>query len=87
MSGEPVNAEPAFTGTRPGQHRFISLSNSNFRGSIWAFLYCLLIIVACPLALDLGISRYAVAAGAFVVLPVVASLIIALFRKISRVQR
>ncbi|MCT8332018.1 hypothetical protein [Albidovulum sediminis] len=87
MSGEPVNAEPAFTGAPQGQQRFFSLSNGNFRGSLWAFLYCLLIVVVCPLALDLGVSRYAVAAGAFVVLPVVASLLIIVIRKILRVQR
>ena len=86
MSGEPGNAGPAFMDTRPAQHRFISLSNSNFRGSFWAFLYCLMIIALCPLALNLGISRYAVAAGVLVVLPAVTSLMIILIRKIFRVQ-
>lgn len=85
MNNKPMKAQPAFMGTSPMQHRFFSLSNDSFRGSLWAFLYCLLIVVTCPVALDLGLSRYVVAAGALVALPIIASLVIlALKRLVSR---
>ncbi|MGE3875258.1 MAG: hypothetical protein AB7F74_20075 [Parvibaculaceae bacterium] len=58
------------------RHSFFSLSNDSFRGSLWAFLYALMIVVACPVALDIGLSRYAVAAGALIVLPIAAYLVI-----------
>jgi hypothetical protein len=87
MSDGPVNAGQAFTGARPGRKRFFSLSNDSFRGSLWAFLYCLLIILVCPLMLEAGISRYVVSFAALVGLPLVASLLILILRKASPVLR
>ncbi|MGE3830332.1 MAG: hypothetical protein AB7F76_04990 [Parvibaculaceae bacterium] len=80
MTNKPVKTDMAFTGSPTMQHRFFSLSNDSFRGSLWAFVYCLMIVVACPAALALGVSRYIVAAGVLVVLPIVASLLVLALR-------
>lgn len=65
------------------QNRFFSLSNDSFRGSLWAFLYVLMMVVISPTALQFGISRYAVAAAGLVVLPTLVSLILWLARRVG----
>lgn len=58
------------------QKSFFNLENDSFRGVLWAFLYALMVVVVSPTALDIGISRYAVAAAALVIFPALASLIL-----------
>lgn len=65
------------------QNSFFSLSNESFRGSLWAFLYGLLVVIVSPIALDLGLSRYVVAAAGLFVLPVLASLILWFARRLG----
>ncbi|MBK8770248.1 MAG: hypothetical protein IPM06_07440 [Rhizobiales bacterium] len=69
------------------QNRFFSLSNDSFRGSLWAFLYGLMVVVISPAALQFGISRYAVAAAGLVVLPGLASLVLWLARRLGTEPR
>lgn len=65
------------------QNKFFSLSNESFRGSLWAFLYSLMVVVVSPIALEFGVSRYAVAAAGLLVLPALASLILWFARRLG----
>ncbi len=49
------------------------LDRNNLRASLWAILYCLLVVVGCGLMLDLGVSYFVVVPVALFVFPLLAS--------------
>ena len=49
------------------------LDRPNLRASLWAVLYCLLVVVGCSTMIDVGISYYVVVPVGLFVFPLLAS--------------
>ena len=49
------------------------LDRANLRASLWAILYCLLVVVGCSSMLDLGISYFVVVPVGLFVFPLLTS--------------
>ncbi len=56
-----------------GSERPIVLDRSNLRASLWAVVYCLLVVVGSGSLLELGVSYYVVVPAALFVFPLLAS--------------